>query len=86
MKESKIYNNSNNAHQSKDKECLDQYSNDNETWTNLLSYKDPAIGLHARTDSHIFDAVTARYIKVTMNVPGSMYGYSIYEIDIYQAI
>ena len=38
MKESKIYNNSNNVHQSKDKDkkCLDQYSNDNETNVNLL--------------------------------------------------
>ena len=29
-------------------------------------------------------AVNAKYIKITMNVAGSMYGYSIFEIDIFQ--
>ena len=63
-----------------------EYSLDGENWDSLLSYKDPSPGLHARADSHIFAAVDARYIKITMNVAGSMYGYSIFEIDIFQSL
>ena len=63
-----------------------EYSLDGENWDSLLNYKDPNPGLHSRVDSHIFAAVDARYIKITMNVAGSMYGYSIFEIDIFQSL
>ena len=65
-------------------EYVIEYSLDGETWEELLTYKDPSIGQHARTDSLIFDAVATKYIKITMNVPGTGWGYSIFELDVFQ--
>lgn len=61
-----------------------QYSIDGESWSDLIKFKDPTVGVHKRDDSLLFETVEARYVKIIMNVPGSGYGYSIYEIDVFQ--
>ncbi len=56
-----------------------QYSNDNATWTDIVSVTNGAGG----TEAFEFDRVKARYVRFLGVARATKYGYSLYEMEVY---
>lgn len=56
-----------------------QYSNDGETWTDILTEDNCKGGM----DQQYFDQVTARYLRIQCNERSTKYGVSFWEFEVY---